>query len=70
MAKPRLFHRNRLNPEEPGDGAEEEGGAEVGKRTCVEGGEGKERTSHDTPPLPPADLAAGAKRSNRPDRGE
>ena len=36
LAKPWIYHHNSLNPEEPGDGQEEEGGAEVGK-----GGEGE-----------------------------
>ena len=37
VAKPRLYHHNRFNPEEPGDGQEEEGGAEVGKGREGEG---------------------------------
>ena len=66
MANPRIFN-NRLNPDEPGDGAEEVGGVEARKGRCGEGGGRKERASHDPPP-PPVDPEAGDKRANRPER--
>ena len=49
MAKPRLFHRNRPDPEGLGDREEEKGGAETGMGRGGEGGEGKERATHNTP---------------------
>ena len=49
MAKTRLFHHNRPNPEGPGDGEGEEGGARKGLRRGGEGGGGKERAANDTP---------------------
>ena len=66
MVKPRLL-RNRPNPEGPGDGAEEEGGAVVVKERGGEGGEGKERAANDTPTPPPADPPSGIERAIQPE---
>ena len=57
MAKPRLFHCNRLDPKEPGEGADEEEGVEAekgegGKRGRGKEGKGKER-ANDDPSSPP-----------------
>ena len=63
MAKPRLLH-NGPNPKGPGDGAEDERGAEEVKGRGGEGGGGKERAAHDTP-SPPAEPAYGVERAIR-----
>ena len=51
MAKPRLYLRNRPNPEGPGDGDNEEGGVVTYQGKGGEGGgeKGMERAAHDTP---------------------
>ena len=69
MAKPRHLHRNRPNPEGPGDRADEadEEGEEKGQERGGEGGGVKERAAHDTPP-PSAEVTAGTERANRPVR--
>ena len=69
MARPLLFN-NRLNAEDPGDGAAEDKGAEAWKGRNGEGEGGKERASHNTPSHPTAETAAGNERANRPERGE
>ena len=66
MAKPQQLHRDRPNPEEIGDGAEEaeeEGEGKVQERGG-EGGGGKERAAHDTP-TPPAEFASGTEMANQ-----
>ena len=68
MAKPWHFCRNRPNPEGPVDGDEEEGGVDTDRGIGREGGGGKERATHNTPP--PAEAAAGTGRANRPVRRE
>ena len=72
MAKHRLL-RNRLNPEEPGDGEEEEGWALLVKRIGREGGRGEIRGHHTTTlPLPPrpAEPVAGKERAIQTERQE
>ena len=53
VAKPRLYLRNRPNPDGPGDEDNEEGGAETGRGRGGEkgGGKKKERKTYNNPPL-------------------
>ena len=54
MAKPQLYHHNKPNRSKKlGVGKVEAGGVEEEKGTGRDGGEGKERETHNTPSPPP-----------------
>ena len=67
MAQPQKPKHNKPNRSE-GIGVEavEAGGGEEGRGTGRDGGEGKERATHNTP-SPPEDPAAGREQANRPE---
>ena len=65
MAKPQIFHRNRPNPKGPGDGEEEEVGAETDRGRGGERGGGNKRETHNTPP-PPTPRRSSRRREGQP----